>query len=74
MKQALDLGHLRVAIPLARKCIYRCYIFEGTCLMYRIGLKPMNSSQYPSTIDKDVTRDMNETLLSLRCLRATCQA
>ena len=50
MKQALDLGHLRVAILPARKSIYRCYIFKGTCLMYRIGLKAMNCAQYPSTI------------------------
>ena len=28
VKQAFDLGHLRVAIPLARKCIYRCYLFN----------------------------------------------
>ena len=69
MKQALDLGHLRVAILPARKCIYRCYIFKGTCLMYRIGLKANTCQQF----DKDMTRDMNETLLSLRCLPATCQ-
>ena len=50
VKQALDLGHLRVAIPPTRKCIYRCYIFKGTCLLCRIGLKAMNSKQYPSTI------------------------
>ena len=50
VKQALDLGHLSVAIPPARKCIYRCYIFKGTCLMFRIGLKAMNGRQYPSTI------------------------
>ena len=68
MKQALDLGHLRVALLPARKCIYRCYIFKGICLMYRIGLKAMNCTQYP--VD-NLTRDMNETLLSLRCLRAT---
>ena len=49
VKQALDLGHLRVAISPARKSIYR-YIFKGTCLMCRIGLKAMNSTQYPSTI------------------------
>ena len=59
MKQALDLGHLRVAIRPARKCIYRCYIFKGTCLMCRIGLKPMTRPQF----DKDMTRDMNKTLL-----------
>ena len=50
MKQALDLGHLRVAILPVRKCICRCYIFKGKCLVWRIGLKAMNSTQYPSTI------------------------
>ena len=50
VKQALNLGYLTVAILPARKCIYRWYIFKGTCLMCRIGLKAMNSTQYPSTI------------------------
>ena len=40
--------------------------------MYRIGLKAMNSAQYRQ-FDKDMTTGMNETLLSLQCLRATCQ-
>ena len=34
----------------APNCIYRCYIFKGTCLLRRTGLKAMNCSQYPSTI------------------------
>ena len=55
MKQALDLGQIRVVIPPVRKGIYRCYIFKGTCFMYRIGLKAMNCTkrdctQYPSKI------------------------
>ena len=51
LKQALDLGHRRVAIlPARNKCFYRCYIFKGTCLMYRIGLKAMNCTQYQSTV------------------------
>ena len=38
--------------PPARKCMYRCYIFKGTCSMRRIGLKAVNCTQYPSTISQ----------------------
>ena len=62
MKQALDLGHLRVAISPASKSIFRCHILKGTCLMCRIGLKAMNTRRQ---FDKDMTRDMNKTLFSL---------
>ena len=51
VKQALNLGHLRVAVSPARK-LFIDVIFprERQCLTCRIGLKAMNSTQYPSTI------------------------
>ena len=76
MKQALDLGHLRVAIPLRVNVFTDVQSFQpkGTCLMYRTGLKTMNSTQYPTKFDKDMTRDMYETFLSPRCLLVNCQS
>ena len=47
-------------------------LFSLTSIFHRIIIVATNSAQYP--FDKDMTRSMNETLLSLRCLRATCPA
>ena len=39
VKQALDLGHLRVAILPTRECIYGCYIFQGNVFNMQNWLK-----------------------------------